>query len=40
MVNVFDVRTGKVMWHFETSVDKFSVGGAGDASGVSWPSYM
>ncbi|KAF7153188.1 hypothetical protein RHSIM_Rhsim01G0145200 [Rhododendron simsii] len=37
VLNIFDVRTGKVMRDFKGSADEFAVGGA--VSGVSWPVF-
>ncbi|TKY74837.1 Eukaryotic translation initiation factor 3 subunit B [Spatholobus suberectus] len=39
VINVFDVRTGKVMRDFKGSADDFAVGGAGGVTGVSWPVF-
>lgn len=39
MINIFDVRTGKVMRDFKGSADDFAVGGAGGVTGVSWPVF-
>lgn len=39
ILNIFDVRTGKVMRDFKGSVDDFVVGGTGGVSGVSWPVF-
>ena len=39
MINIFDVRTGKVMRDFKGSADEFSIGGAGGVAGVSWPVF-
>ena len=39
MINIFDVKTGKVMRGFNGSVDDFSVGGTGGVNGVSWPVF-
>ncbi|KAK8522409.1 hypothetical protein V6N13_115379 [Hibiscus sabdariffa] len=39
VINIFDVRTGKVMRDFKGSADEFSVGGAGGVAGVSWPVF-
>lgn len=38
MINIFDVRTGKVMRDLG-SADDFAVGGAGGVTGVSWPVF-
>lgn len=39
MLNIFDVRTGKVMRDFKGSADEFAVGGTGGFAGVSWPVF-
>jgi hypothetical protein len=39
VMNIFDVRTGKVMRDFKGSADEFSVGGTGGVTGVSWPAF-
>lgn len=39
MINIFDVRTGKVMRDFKGSADDFAIGGAGGVTGVSWPVF-
>lgn len=39
VINIFDVRTGKVMRDFKGSADEFAVGGAGGVAGVSWPVF-
>ncbi|XP_010245655.1 PREDICTED: eukaryotic translation initiation factor 3 subunit B-like [Nelumbo nucifera] len=39
VLNIFDVRTGKVMRDFKGSADEFATGGAGGVSGVSWPVF-
>lgn len=39
MINVFDVRTGKVMRDFRGSADEFAIGGTGGVAGVSWPIF-
>ncbi|KAA3482149.1 eukaryotic translation initiation factor 3 subunit B-like [Gossypium australe] len=39
VINIFDVRTGKVMRDFKGSADEFAVGGAGGVSGNSWPVF-
>ncbi|EYU40305.1 hypothetical protein ABFS82_02G135200 [Erythranthe guttata] len=39
VINIFDVRTGKVMRDFKGSADEFAVGGTGGVSGVSWPVF-
>ncbi|KAJ6361220.1 hypothetical protein OIU78_001793 [Salix suchowensis] len=39
VINIFDVRTGKVMRDFKGSADEFSIGGAGGVAGVSWPVF-
>ncbi|CAA2985342.1 eukaryotic translation initiation factor 3 subunit B-like [Olea europaea subsp. europaea] len=39
VINIFDVRTGKVMRDFKGSADEFAIGGTGGVSGVSWPVF-
>ncbi|KAH7850144.1 hypothetical protein Vadar_028516 [Vaccinium darrowii] len=39
ILNIFDVRTGKVMRDFKGSADDFAVGGTGGVTGVSWPVF-
>ncbi|XP_051147222.1 eukaryotic translation initiation factor 3 subunit B-like isoform X2 [Andrographis paniculata] len=39
VINIFDVRTGKVMRDFKGSADDFAIGGTGGVSGVSWPVF-
>lgn len=39
MLNIFDVRTGKVMRDFKGSADEFAIGGTGGFTGVSWPVF-
>ncbi|CAI0476704.1 unnamed protein product [Linum tenue] len=39
IINIFDVRTGKVMRDFKGSADEFAIGGAGGVTGVSWPVF-
>lgn len=39
VINIFDVRTGKIMRDFKGSADDFAVGGAGGVTGVSWPVF-
>ncbi|KAL8162186.1 hypothetical protein V2J09_013675 [Rumex salicifolius] len=39
VLNIFDVRTGKVMRDFKGSADDFAVGGTGGVNGVSWPVF-
>lgn len=39
MINIFDVRTAKVMRAFQGSADEFAIGGTGGVSGVSWPVF-
>lgn len=38
MLNIFDVRTGKVMRDFKGSADEFAIGGGG-VTGVTWPVF-
>eukprot|EP00252_Welwitschia_mirabilis_P007655 TRINITY_DN1925_c0_g2_i1.p1 TRINITY_DN1925_c0_g2~~TRINITY_DN1925_c0_g2_i1.p1 ORF type:complete len:719 (+),score=135.17 TRINITY_DN1925_c0_g2_i1:149-2305(+) len=38
-LNIFDVRTGKVLREFKGSADDFATGGTGGVSGVSWPVF-
>ncbi|EEF46838.1 Eukaryotic translation initiation factor 3 subunit, putative [Ricinus communis] len=39
VINIFDVRTGKVMRDFKGSADEFAIGGTGGVAGVSWPIF-
>ncbi|KAI3831845.1 hypothetical protein MKX03_022217 [Papaver bracteatum] len=40
VLNIFDLKTGKVMRDFEGSADEFSIGGNGEGvSGFSWPFF-
>ncbi|XP_010933521.1 eukaryotic translation initiation factor 3 subunit B [Elaeis guineensis] len=39
VLNIFDVRTGKVMRDFKGNADEFATGGSGGVSGVSWPIF-
>ena len=39
VINIFDVRTGKVMRDFKGSPDDFAIGGTGGVAGVSWPVF-
>ncbi|XP_008786288.2 eukaryotic translation initiation factor 3 subunit B-like [Phoenix dactylifera] len=39
ILNIFDVRTGKVMRDFKGNADEFTTGGSGGVSGVSWPIF-
>ncbi|KAJ8748201.1 hypothetical protein K2173_000609 [Erythroxylum novogranatense] len=39
VINIFDVRSGKVMRDFKGSADDFAIGGAGGVTGVSWPIF-
>ncbi|XP_043717989.1 eukaryotic translation initiation factor 3 subunit B-like [Telopea speciosissima] len=39
VLNIFDVRTGKVMRDFKGSAEEFATGGTGGVSGVSWPVF-
>lgn len=39
VINIFDVRTGKIMRDFKGSADDFAVGGTGAVTGVSWPVF-
>ncbi|KAJ0973140.1 hypothetical protein J5N97_021099 [Dioscorea zingiberensis] len=39
VLNIFDVRTGKVMRDFKGNADEFTTGGSGGVSGVSWPVF-
>ncbi|XP_059651708.1 eukaryotic translation initiation factor 3 subunit B-like [Cornus florida] len=39
VLNIFDVRTGKVMGEFNGNADKFAIGGFGAITGVSWPVF-
>ncbi|GKU99920.1 hypothetical protein SLEP1_g12697 [Rubroshorea leprosula] len=39
VINIFDVRTGKVRRDFKGSADEFAIGGTGGVAGVSWPVF-
>lgn len=39
VLNIFDVRTGKIMRDFKGSADDFAIGGSGGFAGVSWPVF-
>nr|AIZ68196.1 eukaryotic translation initiation factor 3 subunit B-like protein [Albuca bracteata] len=39
VLNIFDVRTGKMMRDFKGNADEFTTGGSGGVSGVSWPVF-
>ncbi|KAF9662035.1 hypothetical protein SADUNF_Sadunf18G0011200 [Salix dunnii] len=39
VINIFDVRTGKVMRDFKGNADEFAIGGTGGVAGVSWPVF-
>ncbi|XP_020967708.1 eukaryotic translation initiation factor 3 subunit B-like [Arachis ipaensis] len=39
VINIFDVRTGKVMRDFKGNADDFAIGGIGGVAGVSWPIF-
>ncbi|KAF4348034.1 hypothetical protein CsatB_006468 [Cannabis sativa] len=39
VINIFDVRTGKVMRDFKGTTDEFAIAGSGGVSGVSWPVF-
>jgi translation initiation factor 3 subunit B len=39
VINIFDVRTGKVMRDFKGSADDFAIGGTVGVMGVSWPVF-
>nr|GEZ67071.1 eukaryotic translation initiation factor 3 subunit B-like [Tanacetum cinerariifolium] len=39
VLNIFDVRTGKVMRDFKGSADEFAISGTGGFAGVSWPVF-
>ncbi|CAN1846912.1 Eukaryotic translation initiation factor 3 subunit B [Linum perenne] len=39
LINIFDVRTGKVRRDFKGSADEFAAGGAGGVTGVPWPVF-
>ncbi|KAI3678157.1 hypothetical protein L6452_37439 [Arctium lappa] len=39
LLNIFDVRTGKVMRDFKGNADEFSFGGTRGFTGVSWPVF-
>lgn len=38
-LNIFDVRSGKVLREFKGSADDFATGGTGGVAGVSWPVF-
>lgn len=38
-LNIFDVRSGKVLRDFKGSADDFATGGTGGVAGVSWPVF-
>lgn len=38
-LNIFEVRTGKVLREFKGSADDFATGGTGGVAGVSWPVF-
>eukprot|EP00249_Psilotum_nudum_P011425 c23165_g1_i2 orf=444-2627(-) len=38
-LNIFDVRTGKVLREFKGSADDFTTAGTGGVAGVSWPVF-
>ncbi|KAI3745935.1 hypothetical protein L6452_08347 [Arctium lappa] len=39
LLNIFDVRTGKVMRDFKRNADEFAFRGTGGFTGVSWPVF-
>eukprot|EP00271_Cylindrocystis_brebissonii_P008842 TRINITY_DN23358_c0_g1_i1.p1 TRINITY_DN23358_c0_g1~~TRINITY_DN23358_c0_g1_i1.p1 ORF type:complete len:867 (-),score=244.90 TRINITY_DN23358_c0_g1_i1:372-2972(-) len=39
VLNIFDVRTGKLMREFKGPADDFATGGAGGVAGVQWPVF-
>lgn len=39
MLNIFDVRSGKVMRDFKGNADEFATGGTGGVAAVSWPVF-
>uniref|UniRef100_A0A2P2K3U1 Eukaryotic translation initiation factor 3 subunit B n=1 Tax=Rhizophora mucronata TaxID=61149 RepID=A0A2P2K3U1_RHIMU len=39
VINIFDVRTAKVMRDFKGSADEFTIGGATSVTGMSWPIF-
>jgi translation initiation factor 3 subunit B len=39
VLNIFDLRTGKLMRDFKGSVDDFTTGGGGGLAGISWPIF-
>ncbi|KAJ4815010.1 Eukaryotic translation initiation factor 3 subunit B [Rhynchospora pubera] len=39
VLNIFDLRTGKLMRDFKGSVDDFTTGGSGGLCGISWPIF-
>ncbi|KAJ7527924.1 hypothetical protein O6H91_16G076300 [Diphasiastrum complanatum] len=38
-LNIFDVRSGKILREFKGSADDFATGGTGGVAGVSWPVF-
>ena len=38
-MNIFDVRTGRILREFKGGADDYSTGGVGGAAGVSWPVF-
>jgi len=39
VINIFDVRTGKVLRDFKGNADDFAIGGTCGVTGVSWPVF-
>ncbi|KAI3676755.1 hypothetical protein L1987_86371 [Smallanthus sonchifolius] len=39
VLNIFDVRTGKIMRDFKGTADEFAIGGTGGFTGFSWPVF-
>ena len=38
-LNIFDVRTGRVLREFKGGADDYATGGVGGVAGVSWPVF-
>ena len=39
VLNVFDVRTGRILREYKGGADDYATGGVGGAAGVSWPVF-
>jgi translation initiation factor 3 subunit B len=39
VLNIFDLRSGKLMRDFKGSVDDFTAGDSGGLAGISWPIF-